>query len=170
MNENKKFGWTEKGIVGVIFAPMGFFFLILGMMFWYFKVGEDPEDPMIFLTVFGGMGAVFLLVGLGLLLSDVSRRSKLRQLYEAGDYVMAKIVGAQPRTNVNTGGSHPYVVECHYQDPDTGVTHIYFSRYLYFSPTDLLTAQEVPVYRDRNDERIAFVDIDAVLPPVRLHR
>ena len=169
MNEQKKFGWTEKGIIGMIFSPLGLFFAVLGVLLWYFKAGEDPEDPMIFLCVFGGMGLVFLLIGLGMLMADVNRRNHMRHLHDAGECVMAQIVGVQARTNVNAGRTHPFVVECHYKDPDTGVTHIYFSRYLYFNPTDLLTSDQVPVYRDRSDGKYAFVDIDAVLPPVELH-
>ncbi len=170
MNEKKKYGWTEKGIIGLIFAPLGLFFTVLGGLLWYFKAGETPEDPLIFLCVFGGMGTAFLLTGLGLLLADVNRRSRLRQLYEAGNPVMAQIVGVQPRTNINASGTHPYVIECHYIDPDTGMTHVYFSRYLYFCPTDLLTSQQVPVYRDRNGGKLAFVDVDAVLPPMVVHK
>ena len=34
----------------------------------------------------------------------------------------------------------------------------------------MLTSDEVPVYLDRMNEKIAFVDIDAVLPKVVMHR
>ena len=61
-------------------------------------------------------------------------------------------------------------MECHYKNPDTGETHVFFSRYLYFDPSDMFTAKEVPVYLDRTNEKTAFVDIDAVLPKVVLHK
>ena len=66
MNEKKKFGWTAKGIVGMIFTPMGLIYTVLGVLLWYFKAGDDPEDPVVFLCVFGGIGAVFLLRSLPL--------------------------------------------------------------------------------------------------------
>ncbi len=166
----RKFGWTEKGIIGFIFAPLGAFFMILGSLLYYFGAGEDPEDPMIFLCVFGGIGLIFFIVGLGLLGADLQRRSAMRRALDGGDYVLAKIAGVQRKLNVNSGGSHPCVVECHYQNPDTGEMHVFFSRYLYFDPTDMLTSDEVPVYLDRMNEKIAFVDIDAVLPKVVMHR
>ena len=78
MNERKKYGWTAKGIVGMVFLPMGLMFLTMGVLFWYLKVGDEPEMPKIFLYTFGGMGAVFLAVGLGLLLADIHRRTLLR--------------------------------------------------------------------------------------------
>ena len=43
------------------------------------------------------------------------------------------------------------------------------SRYLFTDVTKLLTAKTVPVYIDREDEDIGFVDIDAVLPEIRIH-
>ncbi len=170
MNANKKFGWTEKTILGAVFAPLGLIFLVLGVALWFFKAGNDPEDPVVFLAVFGGMGAIFLLIGSTFLLADAKQRNDKRRVYEEGYYVMAKIAGVQPYVNGKTGGTIYRMVECHYADPDTGVTHIYFSRYLSFDPTDLFTAREVPVYIDRNNEKRFFVDIDAVLPPVAMHR
>jgi len=165
----KKLGWTEKGIVGAVFLPMGLIFLVTGLLLWYFGAGDEPEDPMIFLCVFGGIGAVFSLVGAGLLGADGKRRRAARRAIDDGRYVMAKIAGVQVRTNVNTGRGHPRVVECHYQDPDSGVTHVCFSRYLNFDPTGLLTGDEVPVYLDRDSGKPLFVDIDAVLPPMEIH-
>ena len=169
MNE-RKFGWTEKGILGMIFSPLGAFFLLLGLVLYSAEAGHNSEDPMIFLCAFGGMGGAFLLTGLILLGADIRRRSAMRRALDSGDYVLARIAGVQHRVNVNTNGTHPCVVECHYQNPDTGETHVFFSRYLYFDPTDMFTSQEVPVYLDRMNEKIAFVDIDAVLPKVVLHK
>ncbi len=167
---NRKFGWTEKGIIGFIFAPLGAFFMLLGVLLHYFGAGENPEDPMIFLCVFGGMGLIFFMTGLGLLAADLQRRSAMRRAVESGEYVMAKIAGVRQKVNVNSGGTHPCVVECHYLNPDTGEMHVFFSRYLYFDPTGMFTADEAPVYLDRMNEKTAFVDIDAVLPKVILHR
>ena len=45
----KKYGWTVRGILGFVFGPMGLLFLSLGLLFWYFRVGDEPEDPEIFL-------------------------------------------------------------------------------------------------------------------------
>lgn len=170
MNERKKYGWTVKGLLGMIFGPLGFLFLVLGVLLWYFKAGENPDDPQIFLFVFGGEGAAFFLVGMGLLLADLRRRALLRRAYEGGYYVMAKIAGVSAQRHVTMNGRNPSQVECHYTDPSTGVAHVYYSRYLYISVEDLLLSDEVPVYIDRMDDRVGFVDIDAVLPKMKVHR
>lgn len=169
MNETREFGWTVKGILGMVFTPLGLLYLILGIVLWHAGAGDSPDAPQIFLCVFGGVGLVFLLVGGGLLWLDFRRRQAQRFAYEGGYSVMAKIAGVRVQKNVRMQHAHPYVVECHYRDPDTGVVHVCFSRYLYFDPTDLLTADQVPVYLNRQDGKTVFVDIDAVLPPTQVH-
>lgn len=163
----KKYGWTEKGILGFVFTPLGLIFLIVGAVVTHFDA-VAPDERLAFLISFVGVGAVFFLVGLVLLFLDLRRRRRQRSAFEGGHYVMGKVVGFKTITRVNMGWTHPVVVEVHYTDPDTGTVHVYYSRYLYVNVADLLTGDEVPVYLDR-DSGIGFVDIDAVLPRIEVH-
>ena len=70
--------------------------------------------------------------------------------------------------NVNTVSGVPRMLECAYTDP-SGVVHVYRSRYLYTDISKLLKSDTVPVYIDRYNEDIGFVDVDAVLPEIRIH-
>ena len=165
---NKKYGWTEKGIVGMIFTPLGLIFLIVGAVVIRFNA-VAPEERLAFLISFVGVGAVFFLVGLILLAIDLWRRRRQRSAYEGGHYVMGKIAGVKTITQVNMPSGHPVAVEVHYADPDTGTVHVYYSRNLYVNVGDMLMGEDVPVYIDR-DSGAAFVDIDAVLPEIEVHR
>ena len=49
------------------------------------------------------------------------------------------------------------------------MTHIYYSPALYFDPTDLITAKQVPIYIDQNNEKNFFVDIDQAMTQVKVH-
>ena len=60
------------------------------------------------------------------------------------------------------------LIEAAWTDPN-GVVHVYRSRYLKTDVTKLLKSDTVPVYIDRYNENIGFVDIDAVLPEIRIH-
>lgn len=82
---------------------------------------------------------------------------------------MGKITDIKTITRVNMPNGHPVVVEVHYTDPDTGTVHVYYSRYLYVNVGDMLMGEEVPVYLGR-DSGVGFVDIDAVLPRIEVHR
>ena len=165
----KKLGWTAKGIVGMIFTPVGLVFAVLAVVLWRSDTAwKHPEDPVVFLSVFGGIGGMFLIIGLALLGADIRRRIRLRRAYDGGNCVDAEIIGVRSRNNVNMNGSHPCVVECAHTDA-SGVVHVYHSRYLYRDVTQFLTSKTVPVYIDRFDDNIGFVDIDAVLPEIRVH-
>ena len=171
----KRYGWTEKGIIGGIFVPLGLIFLVVGLLF-NASIGA-PDERLAFLICFVGIGGVFLAVGLILLGMELWRRAKQRAAYEGGYYVMGSVAGYRVNTRVNVNGTHPMVMEVHWTDPDTGTVHVFFSRYLCVHVEPLLTGValkdslpvEVPVYLDRGDRRVGFVDIDAVLPRIEVH-
>jgi uncharacterized membrane protein len=164
----KKYGWTEKGIVGVIFIPIGLIFLVVGAIVTRTEAVE-PDQRLAFLISFVGVGAVLFCVGMVLLMVDILRRKRQKAAYEGGHFVMGKIAGIRTITQVNLPSGHPVVVEVHYTDPDTGTVHVYYSRYLYVNVGDMLAGEVVPVYLDR-DSGVGFVDIDAVLPKIEVHR
>ena len=165
-----KTGWTAIGIVGAIFAPIGLLFSVLGIVLGRVKSAswKSPKDLVIFLAVFGGIGGLFLILGLVFLGLELRRKRRLERAYYSGKCVQAQILGVVTQNNVNTFQGQPRMVECAWTD-DAGVAHIYRSRYLYTNVEKLLKSDTVPVYIDRDDENIGFVDIDAVLPEIRIH-
>ena len=166
----KKMGWTAKGIVGWTLLPIGLIFVPIALVFWQSGAipWEHPDDPIVFLATFGGLGGMFLLLGLILLGADIRRRYLLRRAYYGGYCVNAEIIGITEQRNVNLSNGHPRVVECAYTD-DSGVVHVYRSRYLFTDVTKMLQSATVPVYIDRDHDKVGFVDIDAVLPEIRIH-
>lgn len=173
MNEQKKMGWTAQGMAGFIFAPTGLLFVLIGSILGMAQSGSvswtHPEGREIFMTVFCGVGGLFLGLGLIFILGELRRRALLRRAYYSGNRVDAKILGICTQSQVSIGGGHPRMLECAYTDP-SGVVHVYRSRYLYTDVSKLLQSDTVPVYIDRDNEKIGFVDVDAVLPEIRIHR
>ena len=166
----RKMGWTVYGILGFVFALMGLLFIAIGLaaslsdrIRW-----EGNGDPAVFTAVFCGVGWFVLLLGGGFLFVDLRRRHRLRRAYEGGNCVEAQISGVTAQRNVSMPYGQPRVVEAAWTDPN-GVVHIYHSRYLKADVTKLLKSDTVPVYIDRLDENIGFVDIDAILPEIRIH-
>ena len=159
----KKFGWSAWGICGSIFAVVGGIFALVG---WFVpqipnvRISGDGGAPF-FRAVFCGMGGLFLVLGLCFVLVDVRRRARLRRAYDMGNYVEAKILGMKELKNIDVNGRHPNVIECAWTDA-AGTEHIYRSRAL-FREAWPLKSDTVPVYIDRDDENIGFVDIDAVI-------
>ena len=166
----KKMGWTVYGIIGFIFVPMGFIFLAAGLFAgrsahirW-----NGPSDPVVFTAVFCGLGGLFLALGLVFLAMDLRRRRLQRRAYESGNCVEAQVLGVVPQRAVNMPYGNPQVLEAAWTDPN-GVVHVYRSRYLRVNVTKLLQAGTVPVYIDPYNDSVGFVDVDAILPEIRIH-
>ena len=167
MDRKRKFGWSGYGIVGMIFLPMGLFFIALGLLLWRTGAGDTETENLILLCVLGGQGVIFALAGAICLMKDIRRRRGMQEAIDQGYYILAKVAGTTVQTNVSMNGRHPCVVEC--QAMQDGVLHIYRSRYLYFDPTAVLDGREVKVYINRNDPKQYYVDIDELLPEVVIH-
>lgn len=167
-----KYALNALDIIGMIFAPLGAVLIAVGRMIT--AIAEShPEnttgDPRLFFWIFGGIGAVFLLLGLIFLALMFRRRSIQRRIFAEGNYIMAAVTSVQPNYNVCVNGKHPYVAECSYTDPETGVLHLFRSRNIYFDPTSILMDANVPVYIERGNFRHYYVDVDALLPEVQKH-
>ncbi len=179
----KKFGLEMEGAVGGILMIAGSAMTILGLAAVIVdqitgNIGLEGVMLLLFLFLFIGPGLTMIFLGRRKFLRDKARVDGLREASENNRCIMADIVGVlesattrKTSDNMFTGvqyRSH-YNVECHYKDP-AGVTHIYYSPAIYYDPTGLITAKQVPIYIDRNNEKNFFVDIDKALAPVEVHR
>ena len=178
----KKFGLEIEGAMGGILMIAGSAVTILGIVVVIVdqitgNIGLEGVMTLLFLFLFIGPGLTLLFFGRRKFLKDKVRVDGLREAYENNRCIMADIVGihlttsSQETSNNMFTGVHyreHYNVECHYKDA-AGVTHIYYSPALYFDPTGLITAKQVPVYIDRNNEENFFVDIDQALTQVKVH-
>ncbi len=167
-----KISFSALDIIGMIFAPMGLIFMVIGAAATAFAQ-QHPENtqgnPMLFLLVFGGIGAVFLLLGVVFLALMFRRNAIQKAILAEGHHVMATVTGIMPNYNIRVNGRSPYVAECSYTDPDTGVVHLFRSRNIYFDPTSILMDAQVAVYLRPHDYRHYYVDVDAVLPEIEKH-
>ena len=178
----KKFGLETQGAMGGILMIAGCAVTVLGLAVVIVdqvtgNIGLEGWMLPLFLFFFIGPGLALLFFGRRKFLRDKVRVDGLREAYENNRCIMADIVSVRHETssqktsdNMFTGVSYReyYVVECRYKDP-AGVTHIYYSPAIYYDPTELIIAKQVPVYIDRNDEKNFFVDIDQALAPVQVH-
>ncbi len=156
-----RFSFSALDIIGLIFAPLGLVFAVLGL-------GLYAADRL-FLLVFGGVGLIFLLTGTAMLLYGWHKRTLLRRLVAEGYYVMATVTSVQPNYNIRVNGRTPYIAECSFTDPMTGTIHLFQSRNIYFDPTSILLDAQVPVYCKEGSYRLYYVDVDSLLPEVKRH-
>ncbi|MBR5799162.1 MAG: phage holin family protein [Lachnospiraceae bacterium] len=166
MNERKmKTGFSARMIVGIVFSMMGAIFFGAGV----FLLFMAPADiKLLFFLIFGGLGLVFLVIGVICLYLEGKKRSAQRKLFENGNYIEADFFDIDWDTTINVNGRHPYFARFRYQDP-YGDVHIFKSRNMFINPDTLMTDRKVKVYVNGTDYKYYYVDIDEILPNVYEH-
>lgn len=165
MERKAKIGFDGMLIVGIVFAIVGPILIAVGISVFLAVPGEGN---IIFLSVYGSMGLIFLAIGLVFLVIKIRRKQRCNRLLQSGSYIMAEIAETKINYNVRINGKSPYVVECQYWDM-AGNVHIFKSRCLYFNPESLFKDRMVRVYVEGDNYKNYYVDIDEVLPRVVRH-
>lgn len=131
-------------------------------------ISIDPDKPwepintkfnLLFGGIFGGIGGIFLIIGLALLVKLSKKKALAKRLVQEGCYVEAQIVGSE-MSAVRINNRPTYVIRCNYVDPADGNIYSFKSEVLRYDP--MLYCEEgdsLRVYVDRNDFTKNYVDI-----------
>jgi hypothetical protein len=109
----------------------------------------DPHDARIdsFLTrwfaamIVGGIGGVFLMIGLALVVPSLRRRRIAAELRATGVAVQADVVEVALDSSFKINGRSPWRIHAQWRDPATGKIHLFRSDMLWFDPSDYLAGQ-----------------------------
>jgi len=165
-------------IIGGTFLPAGIIFTLIfrpGMMVTVNDVNRPATEAdvlffrLLFGGIFGGVGLIFLIVGIFLFLRRRKRRREMERLKREGSLVVADVISCEP-TNIRIGGNisdndhhnrgRPlYHLRCSYQGIGNE-TYIFKSDLLREDPTPYLDEGKVNVYCDREHMTPYFVDVD----------
>ena len=127
----------------------------------------DPEDVtdgfvMWFLpTLFGGMGALFAVIGIIPAVAGKNSDSRKKHLLENGVRIDAVIISAAPNYRVSINHRNPYIITCGYTDSE-GKTHIFKSGNIFGFPNRPLIGETVPVWYEPGNLNKYFVDTSAL--------
>ena len=162
-----KVGLGASAIVGITFTLMGVAFLAAGITI-YLSLGNRFDGAILFLYIFGGVGALFLLVGLPFVIAFINKKKRCNRLLKEGNYVMAEVSEITRNYNVRVNNRRPYIVKCAYRD-GYGNVHIFKSRNILYDPSTILKDNMVKVYVDGENYKHYYMDLDEVLPNVIEH-
>lgn len=165
MERKAKTSFGARLIVGIVFTAIGIIYLAVGIPLYFFL---PDRDSRIFTYTFGGLGMVFLILGIVFLALEIQKKRHCNRLLRDGNYITAEISEISLDYSIRVNRRYPYTVICRYQDM-TGTVHMFKSRNLYFNPEPLLQGQTVKIYVDGKDFRHYYMDIDEVLPKVIRH-
>ena len=171
MERKARMGMSAMMIVAITFIIVGSAFLPIGLFAGMGLMSIDGGF-ILFVVMFGGMGCLFLALGIVFLVLEIKKRNLSKRLLTEGYYIYAEVLEVNQNFNVQYGNhGHPYIIRCGYTD-ETGTLHVFKSRNIIGYPGNNLIGQQVRVYLDRNDYnnyRNYYVDIDEILPNVVEH-
>lgn len=106
--------------------------------------GDDPHDARIdsFLTrwlavmVVGGLGSVFLAIGLLAVVPGLRGRRIAADLRATGVAIQADVVEVARDSSIKVNGRSPWRIHAQWRDPASGKIHLFRSDMLWFDPSD----------------------------------
>ena len=128
---------------------------------------SDPDNAKIngFLSVWGGavivggLGSVFFLAGLGMIVFGVRKQRQKEYLLQRGTRINTDFQSVSNNTNITVNGRHPYMITSQWMNPKTNKLHIFESDNIWFDPTEHIKGETVMVYIDPDDPSKYHVDI-----------
>ncbi|MGC3996046.1 MAG: DUF3592 domain-containing protein [Anaeromyxobacter sp.] len=109
--------------------------------------------------ILGGIGLVFTLVGGGGFAFQVASGRSAERLRQQGTRVQAKFTGVERNTSYKVNGRSPWQLTAQWQDPRTGLLHVFKSENLWFDPTPYVDRQELTVFVDLAKPKRHLVDL-----------
>ncbi len=86
-------------------------------------------------VVVGGIGLVFLIIGLAFVLPMLAARRRARELSASGRPVTARVVEVARFNGLKINGRSPWRIHAQWQDTATGMVHVVHSDNLRYDPT-----------------------------------
>ncbi|MBK1873621.1 DUF3592 domain-containing protein [Marinobacter sp. 1-3A] len=108
--------------------------------------------------IIGGMGAVFGLIGGGMIAFGVMKGRSKAYLQQNGVEIHASFQGVEQNTSLTVNGRNPFRIVCQWQHPQTRELHVFRSDNLWFDPTDHVSQEKVPVLVDEGNLKRYWVD------------
>lgn len=154
-------------LFGGIWAAVGTIFLVAGLV-GFLNADSQPAAPVFMNLLFTGLGGLFAAIGYTIVLFQIFRARRKKNLLENGRRVYAELGEIYQDTSVSVNGRYLWRVSCRYMD-ERGTMHIFRSDGLNFDPSGLLTGLQIPVYLEEGRPDHYAVDLDAVLPRIEIH-
>lgn len=110
-------------------------------------------------VILGGLGAVFFLIGTGILLAGILKDRKDKYLKKYGRRIETNYQSVELNTSYTVNGRNPFRVLTHWQNPVTSEIHIFKSNNLWFDPSDYINKKTITVFIENNNPKKYYVDL-----------
>lgn len=117
---------------------------------------SDLWGMTVFMAV---MGVPFFSVGVLVFLVSRLKNRKKDYLQQNGEAVAARFQSVASNQKVSINGRHPFVVVCHWLNPETSEVHVFESENIWFDPSSYIKGEELMVFIKRGNPKKYHVDI-----------
>ena len=128
--------------------------------------GEDSSDST--LSIFTGIGGVFILMGTGVFLPGLLKRRKDKYLKQHGMPIETEYQSVQTDTWLTVTGRHRSRVVTQWQNPSTGELHIFKSDHLWSDPSSYIENEKITkitVFIEEGNPKKYYVDLSFLPNP-----
>lgn len=130
----------------------------------------SSSSSIFLLLVFGLLGGIFLLIGLIMLGVSIKKQTSKNALLASGTRVYADITDIDLNTSYSVNGRHPYVINCRWTNPASGITYLFKSGNLWFNPDFLIEEHHIislSVYLNMEKPKKYYIDISELTDKVQ---
>lgn len=110
-------------------------------------------------ALLGGMGAIFLAVGGGLILVPALMQRTDERLLHEGRPVDAEFQGVSVNSAISVNGRSPFRVSVQWLDPQTSRMRVFQSHNVWFDPTAYIKEKTIRVFLDPDNPAKYYVDL-----------
>ncbi len=117
---------------------------------------SDLWGMTVFMAV---MGVPFFSVGALIFLIGRLKNRKKDYLQRNGEAVAARFQSVAFNRKISINGRHPFVVVCHWLNPETSEVHVFESESIWFDPSSYIKGEEFMVFIKKGNPKKYHVDI-----------
>ena len=110
-------------------------------------------------VIVGGIGAIFFLIGGGMLLFGQRKKQKIQSLMQSGVPITTKYQSVELNSSYEVNGRSPYRILSQWTNPTTSELHIFKSDNIWFDPSDHVSSEEITVLIENNNPKKYHMDI-----------
>lgn len=116
---------------------------------------------LMFGGLFGGIGGLFVIIGLIFIFTETGRKALAKRLKQNGTPIEAHIDSVDT-TGIRDNGCPTYVIKCSYNNPYDGITYTFKSEHIGFDPTMHIQGETIRVFVEENNCKKYYVDISDI--------
>ena len=116
--------------------------------------------------ILAGMGAVFFLVGAGIIVFIALKGRQDEMLKTSGVAIETQYQSVEQNTALSVNGKHPFRVLTQWQNPATSDIHIFKSNNLWFDPSAYIKQDTIRVFIAQGNPAKYYVDL-SFLPKLK---